>query len=242
MTLFADERDIPDNGTRANFVFMGYPFNPPLPRDDYGAVVVELQDELPVRFWYFLDEVTTDEMMRKIWRAVLRADLAVFDITGGNPNVAFELGLAVAINKRCMTVLKAGGANPLGTADLGYAERIEYSSAATLKDRLLAFTKAQCSALRTLSGVSYDLHSSAGNMTRQDLYERILKVVSRVFRSKHITKSQASRLIGSDQLASAVLQGLRRKEILQVEGERRGARWVFTDKWAYHDHDVSGVA
>src|SRR6266545_4571640 len=96
MTLFADERDIPDNGTRANFVFMGYPFDPPLPRDDYGAVVLELQDELPIRFWYFLDEVTTDEMMRKIWRAVLRVYLAVFDTTGGNPNVAFELGLAVA--------------------------------------------------------------------------------------------------------------------------------------------------
>jgi hypothetical protein len=74
--MFEDERNFPDNATRVNFVFMGYPFNPPLPPDDYSGVVSELQDELPVRFWYFLDEVTTEEMMRKIWRAILRSDLA----------------------------------------------------------------------------------------------------------------------------------------------------------------------
>lgn len=64
--LFEDERRFPDNATRQNFVFMGYPYDPPLPADDYRSVVAELQTELPVRFWYFLDEITTAEMMRKI--------------------------------------------------------------------------------------------------------------------------------------------------------------------------------
>jgi hypothetical protein len=134
--LFEDERGIPDNAQRQNFVFVGYPYNPPLPRDDYAQVVTELQAELPIRFWYFLDEVTTDEMMRKIWRAILRADLAVFDISGGNPNVSFELGPAIAVNRRCLTFLKAGEPNPLGTSDLAYAERSEYTSAATLRESL----------------------------------------------------------------------------------------------------------
>ena len=47
---------------------------------DYNAVVKELQDEYPLRLWYFLDEVTTNELMRKIWRAILRSDLCIFDI------------------------------------------------------------------------------------------------------------------------------------------------------------------
>lgn len=71
--------------------------------------------------------------MRKVWRAILRSDLAVFDISGGNPNVAFELGLAVAAYRPCVSLLKTGQDNPLGQADLGYSERAEYSSRETLK-------------------------------------------------------------------------------------------------------------
>ena len=59
--------------------------------------------------------------------------------------------------------------------------------------------------------------------------------------AKHITKGQAKTILGSDQLASAVLNGLRQQDVLQVQGQRRGARWIFTDKWAYHDHEVAGV-
>jgi len=32
--LFEDETKYPDNAKRANFVFLGYPFKPPLPQDD----------------------------------------------------------------------------------------------------------------------------------------------------------------------------------------------------------------
>jgi hypothetical protein len=239
--MFEDERNYPDNAARANFVFMGYPFKPPLPADDYGAVVKELQEELPVRFWYFLDEVTTDEMMRKVWRAILRSDLAVFDISGGNANVAFELGLGVADGKRCMTMLKQGEQNPLGSADLGYAERMEYTSAASLKQQLADLAAARCSGLRLLSQMSYDLHAHAEPVKRQDFEAKIKEVVSRVFRSKHITKAQASSMLGNAELATVVLNGLRARDVLQVQGQTKGARWVFTDKWATHDAEVSGV-
>src|SRR3954447_22799832 len=118
--LFEEEKKYPDNAPRANFVFLAYPFAPPISQDDYNAVVSELQEELALRLWYFLDEVTTQELMRKIWRAILRSDLCIYDISGGNPNVAFELGLAAAHGKPCITLLKVGEANPLGAADLGY--------------------------------------------------------------------------------------------------------------------------
>ena len=97
--FFVEEQNYPDNAPRKNFVFLAYPFTPPISQDDYNAVVKELQGELPLRLWYFLDEVTTQELMRKIWRAILRSDLCIFDITKGNPNVVFELGLAVAVGK-----------------------------------------------------------------------------------------------------------------------------------------------
>jgi len=66
-------------------------------------------------------------------------------------------------------------------------------------------------------------------------------VVLRVFNAKHITKSQGAGILGADALATTVFNALREKDVLQVQGQRRGARWVFTDHWVYHDHEVSGV-
>jgi hypothetical protein len=71
--FFEEEKNYPDNSRRKNFVFFAYPFTPPIPQDDYNAVVRELQADLSLRLWYFLDEVTTQEMIRKIWRAILIA-------------------------------------------------------------------------------------------------------------------------------------------------------------------------
>jgi hypothetical protein len=33
---------------------------------------------------------------------------------------------------------------------------------------------------------------------------------------------------------------LRTHGVLKVEGQKKGARWVFTDPWVHHDHQVSG--
>lgn len=179
--MFRDEAAFPDNAARANMVFLGYPFTPPLPRDDYARVIREVQTQLPVRLWYFLDEVTTDETMRKIWRAILRSDLAIFDISGGNPNVAFELGLAVGSDKRVMTLLKTGETNPLGTADLGYSERMEYSSAETLKTKLVELLKARSAAVRLIDDLSYTIVPADESVGREEVRTRLTQLVARVF-------------------------------------------------------------
>lgn len=239
--MFGEEAKVPDNGPRKNFVFMGYPYEPPLALDDYRKLVKELQQELPVRFWYFLDEVTTAEMMRKIWRAVLRSDLSVFDVTGGNANVAFELGLAVAVEKRCMTLQMTGKPNPLAKADLGYAERMEYTSAVTLKEKLRDFVKAKSSAIQLLKEISYQPRPAGLDLSPAELQARLTALVTKVFNAKHVVKSQATAIMKGEGLAAWALNALRVSGVLKVEGARRGARWVFTDQWVYHDHEVSGA-
>lgn len=238
--MFKDEESYPDNDQRKNVVFMGYPYTPPLAKEDYANVVAELQKELPVRFWYFLDELTTAEMMRKVWRAILRADLAVFDVSGGNPNVSFELGLAVAKDRRSMTMLKTGQPNPLGSADLGYAERMEYSSVATLKETLRTFVMAKSTAMKTLDELSYALTPHDDSIPRADIRERLTAVVMHIFEKKFITKTTARTLMKDDTLATNTLNQLRSANVVKVDGARRGARWVFTDEWVYADHEVAG--
>jgi nucleoside 2-deoxyribosyltransferase len=239
--LFEDEKKYPDNASRMNFIFLAYPFTPPISQDDYNSVVKELQNEFPLRLWYFLDEVTTQELMRKIWRAILRADLCIFDISKGNPNVAFELGLAAAGGKSCITLLKTGEPNPLGAADLGYSERAEYSSRETLKAKLRQLLGAKSSALRLFNDISYAMQRDAFNFTREQDEQNLIEIVKHVFQHKKITKPKARTIVGDDRRATGALNALRDANVLRVEGVKKGATWVFTDKWAHHDHEVAGA-
>jgi hypothetical protein len=239
--MFRDELSYPDNAARTNFVFMGYPFKPPLPRRYYGKVVADLQATTPVRLWYFLDEVTTDEMMRKIWRAILRADIAIFDISNGNPNVAFELGLAVASEKRVITLLKTGEPNPLGKSDLAYAERVEYSSTGTLKARLAELLNAQSSAIKLIDALSYAVTPEDGSVDRIAVRDRLAKLILKVFTDKSVTKKGATTIMGTEALGQSAINHLRQRNVLQIDGLKRGARYVFGETWVYSDHEVAGI-
>jgi hypothetical protein len=239
--MFEDEKKFPDNSPRKNFVFLGYPHHPPLPLDDYRAVTRELQQEIPIRLWYFLDEVTTQEMMRKIWRAVLRSDLGFFDISRGNPNVALELGMAVAIDKPCMTLLKTGEPNPLGGADMSYSERAEYQSRETLKVKLRELLRTKCSALRILNQISYQIQSDVFPFSRDEIEKRLSQTVSHVFHNKRATRATVTKIFGSDAMAGIVLNALREYAVFKLEGQRKAAKWLLGNAWVHHDHEVVGA-
>jgi nucleoside 2-deoxyribosyltransferase len=239
--LFEEEKTYPDNRHRENFVFFAYPFAPPIPQDDYCQVIKDLEKELGIRLWYFLDELTSAELMRKVWRAILRSDIAIVDISRGNPNVAFELGLAVATNKPCFTLLKTGEPNPLGGADLSYSERSEYTSVATLKEKLKTILQSKTSACRKAKEVSYHIYDSAKPNSHVDLQLKITEVLKVVYQEKRIKKTRAEAVFGDRAYADAALDRLRAIGVLKMEGQKRGAIYVFTDSWVYHDHEVAGI-
>lgn len=240
--MFEEEAKFSDNRPRSNFVFLGFPYAAPLPLDDYRKVITELEQELPIRFWYFLVEYTVDELMRKLWRGILRADLCVFDISGGNPNVSFEIGLAVARFKRCSTILKVGAENPLGRADMSYAERAEYSSAHTLKETLLRVLRSKSSALATIRQAANYLYDSSKPYTVDQIEEHILRILNEVFQHGRVTKQQAEKLVGDRALADWAMAHLRERGVLAIDGAKRGAKWVFSDSWVNRHHEVTGIA
>jgi hypothetical protein len=81
-------------------IFFGYPSHPAGQRDalataasrirDTGLVTVQTWEELVVSGHLVIDQVLS---------AIDKADLSAFDVTGVNPNVAFELGYAIGSNK-----------------------------------------------------------------------------------------------------------------------------------------------
>ena len=67
------------------------------------------------------------------------------------------------------------------------------------------------------------------------------QLVTRVFNSKSVTKATATTVMKDEALAVSAIAALRSREVIQVEGVKRGARYVFTGSWVYHDHEVAGI-
>ena len=155
--------------------------------------------------------------------------------------MAFELGLAAAIGKPCITLLKTGEHNPLGAADLGYSEHTEYASRESLKAKLKQVLRAKSSALRLFNDISYEMQRNAYNITREQVEQNLTEIVKHVFQHKNIMKPKARTIVGDDKRATGALNALRNANVLRVEGVKKGATWVFTDKWVHHDHEVVGA-
>lgn len=54
---------------------------------------------LPLRFVYADTQIRTQQLLERIRGEIANCDFALFDVTGWNPNVTLELGLADGLNK-----------------------------------------------------------------------------------------------------------------------------------------------
>jgi hypothetical protein len=235
--LFNEEKVNAENKKRNNFVFLAYPFNPPIDKCAYNKVVKAIEDKYPIRMWYFADEVTTNELMRKVWRAILRADLAIFDVSGGNANVALELGLALASEKNCLSILRSGSDNPLGRADLSYAERVEYDSLDQFCQRLEYIVTNHTACGRLITQVSDQLYHDSG-FSKEQVFDKIRTILHRIFDRKFIKKVDAGPLIDSAPLANSIIDALRINGVITLDGGRKGSKWKFTDSYITKDFMV----
>jgi hypothetical protein len=138
-------------------------------------------------------------------------------------------------------MLKTGEPNPLGGADLSYAERVEYTSVATLKDKLRALLISKSTAARKTKEVAYHIYDGGKPLNHDQLQAHTLTVLKAVYREKRINKQQAETIFGDRAFADAAINKLRELDILKMESQRRGAIYVFSDKWVYHDHEVTGA-
>ncbi len=119
---------VPDPAT----VFVGMPFDPACDPAYTEGIVPALRAAGLVP-WRADEQPGTAAVLCKICRAIQTAGLAIVDITGANPNVLFELGLLLGLNKR--VVLLKERTSPVPT-DLNGLEIVEYANSGELADRL----------------------------------------------------------------------------------------------------------
>ena len=79
------------------------------------------------------EQFSTFDILCKICKAIQESQYAIINISGQNPNVMFELGLAYGLNK---TVFLIKDARSTEISDLKGLEYTEYSSAGDLASKL----------------------------------------------------------------------------------------------------------
>ena len=135
-------------------IFIGCPFLTAI-RKNYDKLKTELERETPLHV-VLADTIavtSTDYLLEHITGLIRESAASVFDVTGGNPNVSLEVGVAHALPADFLLALytrkprsqrdaeqalqREGEVKPI-ISDLQGRNRIEYKTYAALKTQLLA--------------------------------------------------------------------------------------------------------
>lgn len=101
-------------------------------QDAYRDHVVPAVEECGFRVYRADDIFGHKEVIRDIWLAIGRARLIIADVTGRNPNVFYELGMAHAIGKDVIILTRRREDIPFDVTHLRYI-KYEYTPRGVLK-------------------------------------------------------------------------------------------------------------
>ena len=120
-------------------VFVAYPYNL-FDKRDYRRVYNDIGREFGVHFVFADERITNIYLLEKIRRHIEMADFSLFDISGWNPNVALELGVAYALGKGNWYICFNPDQNNTREvpSNISGVDRIKYHSFAELGEKLTA--------------------------------------------------------------------------------------------------------
>lgn len=121
---------------KRNQVFVGMPFS----TDFYDAyefgIKIALENNLNKTVYRADNNIETKDIMCKICYEMQSSEVLIFDISGSNPNVMFELGLSYGLGKE--TILLKDTTTKI-ISDLSNVEYIEYRHAKDIQDKLYKY-------------------------------------------------------------------------------------------------------
>jgi len=104
---------------------------------DYRRPFLEVGKAFKVDFVFADEKISSLHILQKIANQIKESQFGIYDISGWNPNVTLELGLALGMNERVFVAL-----NPEKTemndlpSDLKGIDRLQYNSFSKLQDEL----------------------------------------------------------------------------------------------------------
>jgi hypothetical protein len=124
--------------TKTREIFVAYSYRL-FPSDDYRTPFKELQSAFDVRFVFADERIDSLHILERIRDMIRSSAFGIYDISGWNPNVTLEIGLALGIPKPAYLLLNpdkkesGGEAVPADLAGLG---RLQWTSYAQLREHL----------------------------------------------------------------------------------------------------------
>ncbi len=118
---------------KKNKVFVAMPFSDDY-RDSYEYGIKLILDQLAIEHYRADNEISNKDIMCKICREIQSCGRVIANISGLNPNVMLELGLAYGLGKEVIVIKDK---KTTSISDLGSVEYIEYSHAGELQQKLL---------------------------------------------------------------------------------------------------------
>ncbi len=123
---------------KRNQIFVGMPFS----ADFYNAfefgIKIALENNLNKTVYRADNNIENKDIMCKICYEMQSSEILIFDISGANPNVMFELGLSYGLGKETI-LLKDTDTKII--SDLSNVEYIEYRHAKDIQDKLYQYFK-----------------------------------------------------------------------------------------------------
>lgn len=127
---------LPRLGRKPRQVFVAYPYRL-YSKDDYRKPFSNIAKAFDVNFVFADEKISTLHILDKIRGYISESEFGIYDITGWNPNVTLELGLAIGLGERAFIAF-----DPKKTelsqvpSDVQGIDRLQYSSFHSLEGEL----------------------------------------------------------------------------------------------------------
>lgn len=204
---------LPSFATRQ--VFVAYPYS--IPKEDYRRPFKEVAKAFDVKFVFADERISNLHILEKIKGYIQTSRFGIYDITGWNPNVALELGLALGMNATSYIAFDPSKTNVSDVpSDLRGMDRMQYDSFSQFEERLTALISQELPLPRT--------HTVEDQLTK--LREESLNLLAE---SDGLKLADVATALGvSNDLAKVALKPLVNDGLLHTTGNTRAVRYHFT--------------
>jgi len=204
---------LPNPARKPRQIFVAYSYKL-YPKADYRRVYNDLAKAFKVDFVFADEKITNLHILQKIANYIRESRFSIYDISGWNPNVTLELGLAFGLSEKSYIAI-----DPSKTdidevpSDLRGMDRIQYAS----------YTELQTGLERLLA---QELPVQPTHDVENQLVQLRDQTVKVIAESEGLKIPDIARLLGvSIDMAKLVVRPLVEEGKLRIEGVKRGARY-----------------
>ena len=203
---------LPSPSKNPRQVFVAYAYNL-YPLADYRRVFRDAAKAFQVEFVFADEKITNLHILQKIANYIRSSRFGIYDISGWNPNVTLELGLAFGLNEKAYIAFDLSK-TPLEEvpADLRGIDRMQYKSYAELQDRVEKL-------------LAQELPVQRAHDVENQFVQLRAEAVKLINESEGLKINDIARLLGvSKEMAQLVVRPLVGAD-LEIRGIKRGARY-----------------